>query len=122
MLNQGSRVLIVDQSEENRQVLRTALERRGMQILEARGPETGLEMARQHRPDLIVVDLECQVADDESIREQFDQQASQEETSLVFLGNARRRRVDAPSGDYVAKPYHYGALIHRIESLLQRRQ
>ena len=53
-------VLIVDSSEETQEVLRTALERRGMRILAANRAGPGLELAQEHHPDLIVLDLEVE--------------------------------------------------------------
>ena len=47
-------VLIVDPSADNREVLRTALARRGLTIFEAEAADRGLELAREHRPDVIV--------------------------------------------------------------------
>ena len=39
-------------------------------------------------------------------------------TPLVVLATARRQADRLPSGEFVAKPYHYGPLIRRIEELL----
>jgi CheY-like chemotaxis protein len=64
-LVQKSNVLIVDRSAESREVLKTALERRGMRIFEATDVENGVKLARQHRLDLIVLDLEASNLGDE---------------------------------------------------------
>jgi CheY-like chemotaxis protein len=114
-------VLIVDGSNESRQILRTALERRGMRIFEAARSEDGLALARRHRPDLIVLDLEIAAADDGTDPGDFAACAADFETSLVLLGTARRRAT-APAGQFVAKPYHYQPLILKIEQLLRASQ
>lgn len=114
-----SRVLIVDRSDEARQVLRTALERRGVRIYEASCAEAGLELARQHRPDLIVLDLEAQPADQAALPEQFADSAGPQEPALIVLGAIRRR--DVPADRFIAKPYHYQPLISKIEQILQAR-
>ncbi len=112
-------VLIVEQSPEARDVLRTALEKRGHQIFEADGPETGLEMTRQHQPDLILLDLECETAGQLVSPEQFAAAAA-DSASLVMLGAARRGQR-LPAGSLIAKPYHYRPLISKIEQLLAAR-
>ena len=112
------RVLIVDGSQENRLVLRAALERRGMQILEADAVDDALRLADRHRPDLIVVDLELDQQTGDDICGRFDRQGRH--TPLVLLGSARRREPVVPMGQFVAKPYHYGPLIRTIEGLLDR--
>ena len=116
-------VLIVDTCIEAREVLRTALQRRGLQTLEASGAEHGLDLARQHQPDLIVLDLETAAVRGDGTAEQFQQSLRSDDTPLVVLGSARRSGK-LPRGEFVAKPYHYGPLIHKIEQLLEssRRQ
>jgi CheY-like chemotaxis protein len=66
-LNDQRSVLIVDRSEETREVLQAVLERRGVRTLAAGKAKKGLELARQHRPDLIVLDLDL----DDTPAEQF---------------------------------------------------
>jgi DNA-binding response OmpR family regulator len=111
-------VLVVDRSEETREVLRTALERRGVRILSASRAQRGLEMARQHRPDLIVLDLEWDNSAPEEICAPFARESQARQTPLVMLGSLRHSGGELPAGEFVPKPYHYGPLIHRIEELL----
>lgn len=113
-------VLIVDSSEETREVLRTALEKRGMRILSASRADEGLVMARQHRPDLIVLDMEMQPGCTEAVTDGFTDESRQHDTPLVLLGTARRCRLQMPREQFVAKPYHYTPLIRRIEALLEQ--
>jgi CheY-like chemotaxis protein len=108
-------VLIVDPSEDTRQVLRTVLARRGVQIWESDEGTAGLQLAREHHPDVIVFDTDA----DNSARElwaEYADQAKIDETSLVVLGTARRSQ--AAASEFVAKPYQYGPLVHKIEALL----
>jgi CheY-like chemotaxis protein len=120
-------VLIVDRSEETREVLQTVLERRGVRILAAGRAEKGLELARRHHPDLVVLDLEV----DDVSAEQFcsasvspadcgagETPAPQYQPRFVLLGSLRRQGNDLPGSEFVAKPYHYGLLIRKIEELL----
>jgi DNA-binding response OmpR family regulator len=114
-------VLIVDSSDETRDVLQTALERRGVRTIAASQVRQGLAMAREHHPDLIVLDLEIDPCGLDSVAAPFAEQSRSDQGSLVILGSARRRFANAdPSvrGEYVAKPYHYGPLIRRIEEIL----
>jgi two-component system, cell cycle response regulator DivK len=108
-------VLIVDSSAENREVLRTVLARRGLRIFEADEAERGLELAREHHPDVIVLDVESQAAD-ASLEDQFGAEASEQQTSLVILGKARCALAGGRA-QVVAKPYHFAPLVHTIELL-----
>jgi DNA-binding response OmpR family regulator len=113
-------VLIVDESDESREVLRTALERRGTEILEASRPEQGLELARRRRPDLIVLDVEADDEASEASAQDFGQAVQVRHTPILVLGTARRQVARVPSGEFISKPYHYGPLIRKIEGLLAR--
>jgi CheY-like chemotaxis protein len=110
-------VLIVDESAETREVLRTALAKRGTKIWEASRVGEGLELARRHHPSVIVLDLEIADEAPDMIRARF-RAAETTQTPIVLLGSARRGTQDFPTGQFVSKPYHYGPLIRKIEYLL----
>ena len=120
MLSKQS-VLIIDRCKENRAVLRAALERRGVTILEADRSDVGLRMAAQYQPDLIVLDLEVDDVSADELSSPGDEPGSPAQTPVVILGSIRRDG-NGPTAEYVSKPYHYGPLIRRIESLLRRAQ
>ena len=79
-------VLIVDRSDESREVLRTVLARRGVQILEASGARAGLELCRRHHPEVVVLDLDSQAAGDETVQSEYQSQADNDSASLLMLG------------------------------------
>ena len=112
-------VLIVDNFDESREVLRTALERLGMRVLETMQATDGLVMARLHRPDLIVLDLEATAGGTE-IAEEFASVVENDGGTLLILGNSQP--AAGPAGcEFMGKPYHYKPLILRIEQLLRQR-
>jgi CheY-like chemotaxis protein len=111
-------VLIVDCSEENREVLQTALERRGLRIFSASQAHEGIELAREHHPDVIVLDLELDSSGPQAVAAPFAEQSRADGAPLVLLGSVRRRQ-SPPPGEFFAKPYHYGPLIRKIEELLE---
>jgi DNA-binding response OmpR family regulator len=121
------RLLVVDPSEETREVLRTALAGRGGEILESARTDDGLRMAYTALPDVIVVDLECETARAATVVEGFRESARNAPPSILILGTARQAQqaefeAAAQSGRFVRKPYHYGSLIRRIEELLAERE
>lgn len=111
-------LLVVDSLAETPEVLRTALGSRGIHVLCARRAEEGVQLARQMQPDLIVLDMEVASTGPHGAQQVADTAAAQN-TPVVLLG-VMRRGADSPSGGgSLAKPYHYQALIRKIESLLQ---
>jgi CheY-like chemotaxis protein len=109
-------VLIVDSSADNREVLRTVLARRGMQVLEAEAAEEGLTLAHEHCPDVIVLDLEAERPDAASMRQQFAGAARNRDKSVIVIGKIRSGPVFT-GGHVISKPYHFAPLVHTIEQL-----
>jgi CheY-like chemotaxis protein len=115
VLVSSQRVLIVDPSVDSREVIRTALERRGVAVFEADNARVGAELARQCRPDLVVVDGEVDGRNAAS-----NESTPVDDVALnvprVVLGKVRR----ANNRDRcLAKPYQYATLIRTIEELLE---
>lgn len=115
-LKHSARVMIVDESEESREILRTLLERWGATAVEASQPEQALELAGRQRPDLIVLDTERGLTGEAT--QSLCLQAAQQSTPLVMLGSVPKGDISLLGGHFVAKPYHYGPLLRRIEELL----
>lgn len=114
-------VLLVDRSDESRDVIRTVLERRGVEILEASSANVGLEMVRKHRPHVVVLDADAEVADNPGLRTAYDHELTSIHGDIVVLGNINRDSVG--SGQHlIRKPYHYGPLIQRIEELVSQKK
>lgn len=113
------RVLLVDRSDDSRDVIRTVLERRGVEILEAPSARTGLELLRRHRPDVVVLDLEAEAADDLQVRAAYDNELASNQAEMVILGNLREDQ-SCPDKHVLRKPYHYGPLIQMIEHLVRQ--
>ena len=124
--SRSASVLIVDRSEESRDVLRTILEKRGVNILEAKQGVEGLELLRELHPSLVVLDLEEDEGDSEGLRGRFEDESRRHETPLVLLGRVKgeKRSENADKAPdvrhIVEKPYHYEPLIRTIEQLLRQ--
>lgn len=120
----NTRILIVDRSEDSREVLRIALERRGVEILEASGLDDGLALAHQHHPKVIVLDIEHETGASDDPCRPFAEPHGGKSPSLVVLGRAKLPVSTSPDGPpaqvghFLSKPYHYGPLIRKIEELL----
>ncbi|WP_197531179.1 response regulator [Posidoniimonas corsicana] len=116
------RVLIVDESAESREVLRTALERVGSQTLEAERPDGAQPLCAQSKPDLIVCDVDSDRSRDREAARRLAAEANRTDTPIVLLGALKQQSAWTSGGEFVAKPYHYGPLIRRIEALLASRR
>ena len=115
-------VLIVADSEDSREVLRTALSRRGIAVIEAGERMPDAPGDRSSSVDLVVIDIESYGSGAESIPNHLKTSVSQDaSTELLILGTARLPPSDLRRAHVVSKPYHYGAVIRKIEELLAAR-
>jgi DNA-binding response OmpR family regulator len=120
LLLNGTSVLIIDRCQESREVLRTALVRHGLRILEAARVDEGMALARLHRPDLMVLDLEG-VEGADQVEADFAATSEEIDGKLIVLGSVRQWK-DAAQHEFFAKPYHYKPLVLRIEELLHQQR
>ena len=111
-------VLIVDQSEDSREVLRTALQRRGVRTYEAAGARQGVELAHQHHPQVIVLDVDAEDADEDAVRNQYGAESRDHDAYLLVIGRSVGYEQTVPRDCIVPKPYHYAPLVRTIERLL----
>lgn len=56
-----AKILVVDDLEQNRMLLRDVLEYFGYEVVEAANGEEGVRLAREHHPDLILMDIQMPV-------------------------------------------------------------
>jgi DNA-binding response OmpR family regulator len=119
-LDRKQSVLIVDRSEETREVLQTALNRRGLRTFTAKHTSDGVELTRRHHPDLIVLDLETDNVNLDGTNRPIWSGWEDEKVPVILLGTLRRNQPHIPGGEFVSKPYHYGPLIRRIEEMLDK--
>src|SRR5262249_9131518 len=109
-----------DRCSESREVLRMALARRGVRVLESSGAADGLALVRLHHPDVTILDLDATGAERPTVTD-FAEIAEFDGGTLIVLGSARKN-ASLQCNEYVSKPYHYGPLILKIEELLRERQ
>jgi two-component system, sensor histidine kinase ChiS len=119
VLHRKPSVLIVDRSEETREVLQTALNRRGVRTYTAKHASDGVELGLRHRPNLVVLDLEIDDINPEHADQPFWANLGENNVPIILLGNLRRNQPPIPGSEFVAKPYHFGPLIRRIEEILK---
>jgi two-component system cell cycle response regulator DivK len=56
-------ILLVEDNEKNRKLVRTILEFRGYEVVECEDGEPSLELARKHRPALVLMDIQLPTMD-----------------------------------------------------------
>lgn len=117
------RVVVVDRSPESREVLRTLLARTGVEVHALRDPAAGARCAAAVRPHLVIADVETPQGSSDvhgQAHERLSRAAAVNGAPIVILGTLPRGATPSGAVECIAKPYQYGALIRRIEELLER--
>lgn len=122
-----SRITIVEDEEDIREILEYCLTREGFDVETAVDGASGLKLIRSNQPDLVLLDLMLPDIDGLEICRQLK---SADETSgiAIIMVSAKGEESDIVLGlglgadDYVPKPFSSKELIARVRSVLRRMQ
>jgi two-component system phosphate regulon response regulator PhoB len=118
-------VLVVDDEETMRLLCRVNLSVSGVGVLEAPDGETGLEMARREKPDLILLDVMMPGIDGWEVARRLGADPETKDIPIVFL-TARAGAEDRLIGEqvgavgYVVKPFDPVELAGVVRDVLER--
>jgi two-component system, cell cycle response regulator DivK len=118
-------ILVVEDQEDNRQILRDLLASSGFLMIEAHDGQQALAMARSQRPDLILMDIQLPVVDGYEATRSIKRDPELKHipviavTSYALSGDEERAR-EAGCDAYVAKPYSTRHLLAKIGQFLER--
>lgn len=120
-------VLVCDNEEALRALVRAALEPSGCEILEARDGDESLELARSLEPDLIILDLMMPGRSGLQVLDALRSEERFERTPVIVL-SARAQVADqeavagAGATSFMAKPFSPRELCSEVASLLGAHQ
>lgn len=115
-------ILVVDDEPKIVQMVRGYLEKEGYSVATAANGREALFLAREHQPDLIVLDLMMPELDGW----EFMRRHRQERNTPIIMLTARVEDVDrivgleAGADDYITKPFSPRELVARIKAVLRR--
>jgi len=119
----NKRILVIEDTEDNRQILRDLLTAAGYDIFEATDGATGVTMAAELQPDLILMDIQLPVIDGyeatRRIRVISDLKLTPiiAVTSYALSGDEAKARAAGCDG-YVTKPFSPRALLAKVREYL----
>ncbi len=116
------RVLIIDDEPQIRRALRAGLERTGYSVSAAASGEEGLDLAAEHPPDLIILDLAMSGTDGFSVCEELRKWTK---VPIIVLSvrdseEDKIRALDLGADDYLTKPFGVGELLARMRAVMRR--
>src|SRR3954449_11213010 len=118
----GARVLVVDDDDTIRMVLRRVVETAGATITEAPTGEDGLRALYDGRPDVVIIDIGLPGLDGWQVLERIRQLT---DVPVVMLSAhddelEKVRALRAGADDYVTKPFGAPELLARLQAQLRR--
>lgn len=120
------KILIIEDERSLIEVLTYNFTKEGFEVIHATDGQTGLQLARTQRPDLVLLDLMLPVVDGLQVCQQLRGDPRTQDIRILML-TARSEEIDEIVGfnmgadDYVTKPFKMKPLVHRAKALLRRR-
>ena len=117
------RILVVEDTEDNRQIIRDLLASAGYEMIEALDGGQGVAMAAEHKPDLILMDMQLPVLDGYEATRRIKADPALAHipviavTSYALSGDEAKTKA-AGCDAYVAKPFSPRQLLAKVRELL----
>ncbi|MGZ3410245.1 MAG: response regulator [Xanthobacteraceae bacterium] len=117
------RILVVEDQEDNRQILRDLLGSVGFEMVEAGDGQEALVQAAKQRPDLILMDIQLPVMDGYEATRRLKSDPATKSIPIIVVtsyalsgdeGKAKAAGCDA----YVTKPYSPRQLLAKVREFL----
>jgi len=119
----AKRILIVEDQEDNRMIVRDVLSSAGYDLIEAVNGEDGVKLAHSERPDLILMDIQLPIIDGYEATRQIKGSTVLKSipiiavTSYALSGDQAKARAAGCDG-YVSKPFSPRELLARVREYL----
>jgi len=119
----SKRILLVEDQEDNRVIMRDVLSTAGFQLIEALNGMEGVRLAQSERPDLILMDIQLPLIDGYEATRRIKAIPGLKSvpviavTSYALSGDEAKARAAGCDG-YVAKPFSPRKLLARVREYL----
>jgi two-component system cell cycle response regulator DivK len=119
----SKRILVIEDTEDNRRILRDLLTNAGFELIEAVDGEKGVAAALDSKPDLILMDIQLPIIDGYEATRRIKANPATRHipiiavTSYAMSGDEMKAR-EAGCDGYVAKPFSPRQILATIRGLL----
>lgn len=118
-------ILVVDDETDLLDLIEYNLHKEGFSVLKAENGEEGIKVAKEHRPDLILLDIMMPKMDGLEAVEIMRQDDELKKTPIIFLTarSDEKTEIDGLNkggDDYITKPISTTKLVSRIKAVLRR--
>ena len=122
VLNIMTKILLVEDNEDNRDMLSRRLERKDFIVALAVDGQDGVNKAKEELPDIILMDMSLPVMDGWEATKALKASPETENIPIIALtahamSSDREKAIEAGCDDYDTKPVDFKRLIDKIEKL-----
>jgi len=120
----NKRILVIEDQEDNRRILRDLLSSVGYEVIEAEDGARGIAAAETQQPDLILMDIQLPVIDGYEATRRIKANPALRAipiivvTSYALSGDEDKARA-AGGDDYITKPYSPRQLLAKVKEHLR---
>ena len=120
----SSAVLLVEDNDINRDMLTRRLTRAGLTVITATDGVSSLEMMREHKPGVVLMDMTLSILDGWGATQQAKQDPDIAEIPIIALtahamAADKERAMEAGCSEYETKPIDFPALLAKIYQFLE---
>ncbi len=117
-------ILVVEDQEDNRRIMRDLLASAGYEVMEALTGEEGVAAAESHRPDLILMDIQLPGLDGYEATGRIKANPDLRHIPIIVvtsyaLSGDDVKAFEAGCDDYVSKPFSPRELLAKIREYLE---
>ena len=112
----SKRILVVEDQEDNRKIMRDLLTASGFELIEAETGEDGVAAASREKPDLILMDIQLPGLDGYEATRRIRSDPELKQTPIIAvtsyaLSGDDKKALEAGCDDYIAKPFRPQVLL-----------
>jgi two-component system cell cycle response regulator DivK len=117
------RILVVEDTEDNRKILRDLLTSAGFELIEATDGESGIRMANEERPDLILMDIQLPLVNGYEATRRIKANPDTRHIPILAvtsyaLSGDEAKAIEAGCDGYIAKPFSPRNLLAKVRDFL----
>ena len=122
-----NRILIIEDESDIGELLEYNLQKEGYDTILANNGESGLQIAKKEKPNLLILDLMLPGIDGLDVCRLIKSDSDTKDISIVMLTALGQEEdivkgLESGADDYITKPFSFKVLIARIQSVLRRGQ
>lgn len=124
-MSDNQTILVVDDEQDILDLIEYNLQQEGFEVLKADDGQEGIAMAREHNPDLMLLDIMMPKMDGMEVVQRIRGDKDLKQTPIIFLTARGEESMEVEglnkgADDYITKPISTSTLISRIKAVLRR--